>query len=252
MAFAVHGTAELSFAGGAGALLLFGAGAVGYGALVGAVLVAVLFGGLGLAHRERDSVIGVLLSFGLGLGVLFQALYTGRSANKFGLLVGQIVGVDTGDVITLVGVGVVVVIVLALVYRPLLFASLDPDMAGARGVPIRPLSIVFAVMLGVTTAFGVQIVGALLVLALLVTPAAAAGRVTASPVLATLLSVVFAEVAVLGGIVASLAPGLPISPFVVGIAFATYLVCRLVGALLDRRARRSVSPDASARPATVG
>ena len=131
MAFAVHGTAELSFAGGAGALLLFGAGAVGWGALVGAVLVALVFGALGLAAHERDSVIGVLLSFGLGLGVLFQSLYTGRSANKFGLLVGQIVGVDTGDLVSLAMTGVVVVGVLAVAYRPLLFASLDPTMAAS-------------------------------------------------------------------------------------------------------------------------
>lgn len=245
MAFAVHGTAELSFAGGAGALLLVGAGAVGYGALAGAVLVAVLFGGLGLEHRERDSVIGVLLSFGLGLGVLFQALAPGRSARGPGLLIGQIVGVGTGDVLVLTGIGLVVVVVLAVLHRPLRFAGLDPDTARARGVPVRSLSIVFAVMLGVTTAFGVQVVGALLVLALLVTPAAAAGRVTANPLLATVLAVVFAEVAVLGGIVLSLAPGLPVSPFVVGIAFATYLGCRLVGAVRARRARR---PGAAAPP----
>lgn len=235
MAFVVHGTAELSFAGGAGALLLFGAGAVGYGALAGAVLVAVVFGALGLAQRERDSLIGVLLSFGLGLGVLFQALYTGRSANRFSLLVGQIVGVDTGDLLTLTVVGVAVVVVLAVVHRPLLFTSLDPEMALARGVPVRALSITFAVLLGATVALGVQIVGALLVLALLVTPAAAAGRVTADPLLATVLAVAFAEVAVLGGILASLAPGLPISPFVATIAFVTYVVCRLIGSVRTRR-----------------
>ena len=199
MAFSVHGTAELAFAGGAGALLVFGTDAVGWGALVGAVLVALLFGALGRAQRERDSVIGVLLSFGLGLGVLFQSLYTGRSANKFGLLVGQIVGVDVGDVLTLAIVGVVVLGVFAVVRRPLLFASLDPEVAAARGVPVRALSIVFAVLLGVTVALGVQIVGALLVLCLLITPAAAAAQVTASPTLASVLAVVFAEVAVIGG-----------------------------------------------------
>lgn len=251
MAFAVHGTSELSFAGGAGALLLFGAGAVGWGALVGAVLVALVFGALGLAAHERDSVIGVILSFGLGLGVLFQSLYTGRSANKFGLLVGQIVGIDTGDLISLAVTGLVVVGVLAVTYRPLLFASLDPTMAAARGVPVRLLSIAFAVLLGATTALGVQIVGALLVLSLLITPAAAAARVTASPLVATVLAVAFAEVAVLGGIVLSLAPGLPISPFVAGIAFVIYLVCRVVGsARTRRRASRTVVPSASEATST--
>jgi zinc/manganese transport system permease protein len=186
-------------------------------------------------------VIGVLLSFGLGLGVLFQALYTGRSANKFGLLVGQIVGVDVGDVLALTVVGVVVLVVLAVVHRPLLFASLDPDMAAARGVPVRALSIVFAVLLGVTVALGVQIVGALLVLCLLITPAAAAARLTASPTVATVLAVVFAEVAVLGGILISLVAGLPISPFVASIAFAIYLVCRVTGAVRARWGRVAVA-----------
>lgn len=241
MAFSVHGTAELAFAGGAGALLVFGTDAVGWGALVGAVLVALVFGALGQAQRERDAVIGVLLSFGLGLGVLFQALYTGRSANKFGLLVGQIVGVDVGDVLALTVVGVVVLVVLTVVHRPLLFASLDPDMAAARGVPVRALSIVFAVLLGVTVALGVQIVGALLVLCLLITPAAAAARLTASPTVATVLAVVFAEVAVLGGILISLVAGLPISPFVASIAFAIYLVCRVVGAVRARWGRVAVA-----------
>ncbi len=249
MAFAVHGTAELSFAGGAGALLLVGPAAVGWGALVGAVLVSVLFGVLGLARRERDTVIGVILAFGLGLGVLFQSLYTGRSANKYGLLVGQIVGVDTADVLVLSGVGLVVAATLVVVHRPLLFASLDPGLAAARGVPVRALSILFAVLLGVTTALGVQIVGALLVMALLVIPAAAAARVTASPVAATVLAVAFAEVAVLGGIVLSLSPGLPISPYVVGIAFVIYLACRLLGG--RRRDRRPVAdtPEEAAAPA---
>lgn len=243
MAFAVHGTAELAFAGGAGALLFFGTGAVAWGALGGAVLVALVFGALGLAAHERDSVIGVLLSFGLGLGVLFQSLYSGRSANKLSLLVGQIVGVDNGDVISLVATGAVVVVVLAVIRRPLLFASLDPEMARARGVPVRGLSVAFAVLLGATVALGVQIVGALLVLSLVITPAAAAARVTASPVLVSVLAVVFAEVALLGGIVASLAPGLPISPFVASIAFVTYLVCRVVGARRTRRrAAREPTP----------
>jgi zinc/manganese transport system permease protein len=227
MAFAVHGTSELSFAGGAGALLLFGAGAVGWGALVGAVLVALVFGALGLAAHERDSVIGVLLSFGLGLGVLFQSLYTGRSANKFGLLVGQIVGVDTGDLVSLAVTGVVVVVVLAVAYRPLLFASLDPTMAAARGVPVRVLSMVFAVLIGLSTALAVPAVGAILVLAVMVTPGAAAARVSSNPVVVTVLAVVFAEFSLVGGVLLSLGPGIPISGYVATLIFLCYLGCRL-------------------------
>src|SRR5262249_40197206 len=101
MAFAVHGTAELAFTGGAAALL---AGVyVGLGAVVGSVLAAVVFGLLGPRQRERDSVIGVVLAFGLGLGVLLLALYPGRAANKFGLLTGSIVSVDTTNLWLLAG-----------------------------------------------------------------------------------------------------------------------------------------------------
>jgi zinc/manganese transport system permease protein len=127
--------------------------------------------------------------------------------------------------------------VLALIYRPLLFASVDPAVAVARGVPVRLLALVFSVLVGVATAFGVQIVGSLLVVALMVTPVAAAARVTASPWKATVLAVVFAEVAALGGIVLSLAPGKPVSAFVTTISFGIYLGCRLVAVIRDRRQR---------------
>jgi zinc/manganese transport system permease protein len=252
MAFTVHGVSELSFAGAAGALLIAGTAAVGVGALIGGVLVAVIFALLSARQRANDAVIGVVLAFGLGLGVLFQSLYTGRTANKFSLLVGQIVGVDSTQVITLAVVGAVVALGLLVVYRPLLFASLDPEMATARGVPTRALAIAFAVMLGTTTALGIQIVGALLVLALLVTPAAAATAVTANPVTATVLSVLFAEIAVLGGIVLSLSPGLPISPFVTSIGFVIYLICRAVGAFRLRRTGRRAPPGLASGGRSAG
>jgi zinc/manganese transport system permease protein len=227
MAFAVHGTAELSFTGGAAALLA-GVG-VQYGAVAGAVVAAVVFGVLGLRQRERDSVIGVVLAFGLGLGVLMLALYPGRASNKFGLLTGSIVAVDTTNLAVLGVVAVLVVGGLAVLYRPLLFASTDPDVALARGVPVRMLTLVFAVMIGLTTALVVPIVGAILVLTVMITPGAAAARVTANPVVATVLAVLFAETALLGGILLSLAPGLPISGYVAAIAFLIYVGCRLVG-----------------------
>ncbi|MCS7478797.1 metal ABC transporter permease [Umezawaea endophytica] len=233
MSFAVHGTSELAFTGGAAALLL--GVSVGYGAVGGAVLAALLLGLLSQKDSERDSVIGAVLAFGLGLGVLFLALYDGRATTKFGLLVGQPFGVAADNVWQLVGMAALVLVVLAFLYRPLLFASVDPDVAAARGVPVRVLTPVFAVLVGIATALSVQIVGALLVLALMITPAAAACRVTSSPGRATLLSVVFAEVAVLGGIVLSLAPGLPVSAFVTAISFAIYVGCRVVGGVRVRR-----------------
>jgi zinc/manganese transport system permease protein len=227
MAFAVHGTAELAFTGGAAALLL--GISVSVGAVAGAVAAGLVFGLLGLRQRERDSVIGVVLAFGLGLGVLMLALYDGRAANKFGLLTGSIVSVDSTNLWVLASVVVVVLAVLAVVYRPLLFASTDPDVAVARGVPVRLLSPLFAVLIALTTALAVPIVGAVIVLAVTVIPGAAAARVTANPLAATLLAVGFAELALLGGTVLSLAPGLPVSGYVATIAFLCYLGCRLVG-----------------------
>ncbi|MEC3977859.1 metal ABC transporter permease [Amycolatopsis sp. H20-H5] len=226
MSFAVHGTAELAFTGAAGALLL-GIG-VEYGALAGAVVAALLLGILGARDSDRDSVIGVILSFGLGMGVLLLSFYKGRSGNKFGILTGQIITIDSTNLTMLIGAAIFVLLALAAVYRPLLFASVDRNVAVARGVPIKTLTIVFALLVGVSTALSVQVVGSLLVVALMVTPAAAAARVTSSPWKATVLAVVFAEVAALGGIILSLAPGLPVSAFVTTISFLIYLACRVI------------------------
>jgi zinc/manganese transport system permease protein len=240
MAFSVHGTSELALTGGAAALL---AGInVGYGSLIGAVVAAVILGLLTRKVSEHDSVIGAVLAFGLGVGVLLLSFYEGNSANKFGLLIGQIASVDSGSLVLLISAAVGVLVVLAFIYRPLLFASVDAEVAAARGVPLRILSPVFAVLVGVATALGVQTVGSLLVLSLMITPAAAASRVTASPVVATVLSIVFAELAVLGGIVLSLVPGKPVSAFVTAISFLIYLICRLVGVLRSRRIGSGRSP----------
>jgi zinc/manganese transport system permease protein len=234
LAFAVHGISELSFAGAAAALLL-GANVVA-GSATGSLLAALLIGILGTRARERNSIIAVLMPFGLGLGILFLALYKGRSANKFGLLTGQIVSVDDPQLAILLTVSTVVIIGLLLIWRPLTFSSVDADVASARGLPVRSLSIVFMILLGLAVAVSIQVVGALLVLSLLVTPAAAAMRVTASPVLTPVLSVVFAVTSVVGGILLALGGGLPISPYVTTISFLIYVVCRIVGA---RRARTS-------------
>lgn len=232
MGFAVHGTAELAFTGGAAALLI--GISVSVGAVVGAVVAGLVFGVLGLRQRERDSVIGVVLAFGLGLGVLLLALYEGRASNKFGLLTGSIVSVDSSNITVLVSVTVVVLATLAVVYRPLLFASADPDVAVARGVPTRVLSPLFAVLVALTTALAVPIVGAILVLSVTIIPGAAAARVTSNPMAATVLAIGIAELSLLGGTVLSLAPGLPISGYVATIAFLAYLVCRLVGRVRGR------------------
>jgi len=226
MAFAVHGISELSFAGAAAALLL-GVNVVA-GSILGSLIAAAIIGLLGARARDRNSIIGVLMPFGLGLGILFLALYPGRSGNKFGLLTGQIVSVDFEQLGLLVGISVVVLAALLVIWRPLSFDSLDTEVAVAKGVPSRALALGFMVLLGLTVAVSVQVIGALLVLALLVTPAASALRISASPVLVPVLAMIFGLVSAVGGILIALGGSLPISPYITSISFLIYVVCRLI------------------------
>lgn len=236
LAFAVHGISELSFAGAA-AGLLFGVGVV-EGSIVGSVIAAALIGLLGARARDRNSITAVLMPFGLGLGILCLALYPGRASNKFGLLTGQIVAVDDPRLGSLALIGGIVVVGLVVIWRPLTFASVDAEVATARGVPVRALSLGFMLLLGLAVAVGVQVVGALLVLSVLVTPAAAALRISSSPVWVPVLSTVFATVSLVGGILLALGASVPISPYVTTISFLIYVTCRLAGARRERLSRR--------------
>ena len=253
-AFAVHGVSEMSFAGAALALLL------GYdvitGSMIGSIISALLIGMMGVKKSESNSVIGALMPFGLGLGILFLSLYQGRSANKFSLLTGQIVSVDGDQLNAMIAGAIVIIAILTLIWRPLSFASLDPEVARAKGVPMRTLSLVFMVVLGIAVALSVQVVGSLLVLALLITPSAAALQVTASPLKALILSVIFAEMAIVGGILLALAGSLPISPYVTSVSFVIYLICRIIGGIRRRhsasgRIARQTQEDAHHHPASV-
>lgn len=233
MAFAVHGISELSFAGAAAGLLL-GIGVV-QGSIVGSLIAALIIGILGSRARDRNSITAVLMPFGLGLGILALALYPGRASNKFGLLTGQIVAVDNPRLGELIIISGIVIIALLVIWRPLTFASVDPEVAAARGVPVRVLSIVFMLLLGLAVAVGVQIVGALLVLAILVTPAAAALQLSASPILVPVLSVTFAVISTVGGILLALGGSIPISPYITTISFTIYLLSRLTRSWQLRR-----------------
>jgi zinc/manganese transport system permease protein len=226
MSFAVHGISELSFAG-ASLALLFGLN-IALGATLGSIVAAVIIAIMGSRAKDRNSIIAVLMPFGLGIGILALALYEGRAANKFGLLTGQIIAVDDPQVFWLIATSLVVVSALLVIWRPLSFASLDLEVAEARAVPTKTLGIVFMLLLALAVAASVQVVGALLVMTLLVTPAAAALRLTSSPVLVPVLSVSFAVVSVVGGILLALGGGLPISPYVTTLSFAIYLVARVI------------------------
>jgi zinc/manganese transport system permease protein len=240
LAFAVHGTSELAFTGAAAGLLVSD-NPIG-GALAGSVIVAVVIAALGDRAQERDTAIGVVLAFGLGLGVLLLSYYHGFATAATNILFGNIFGVSNDQLLVLVLIGLGVAVVMAVVYRPLLFASVDVEVATARGVPVRLLGLVFLVLLALTVTAAAQVVGTLLVLSLAITPAAAAQRWSRSPLLVTALAIVFALVAADGGILMSLSSTVKPSVFVTFISFGIYLLSRLAGPLVSRRRRRAV-PD---------
>lgn len=244
MSFAAHATGELALMGAAAALLL--GVSVTVGAVAGAVMASLVLALLGM--REQDSTTGVVLAFGMGLSVLFIYLYPGRTSEAYALLTGQIVGVSGASLGTLAVVTAVVVVVVGVLWRPLLFSTVDTVLAAASGVKVKLLAAVFAIIIGVVASQGVQVVGALLLLALLITPGAAAVKVTANPALAVVLSACFAVASAAGGLVLSLGPGLPVSPFVTSISFAIYLVCRIIGYLRGRNVSRDTSRDAADLP----
>jgi zinc/manganese transport system permease protein len=234
LSFAVHAISELGFTGAAGALVLGLSPVVGM--VTGSLLVGVVLGVLSLRGSERDSSIGAVLAFGLGVGVLLLSLYQGYATEATNLLFGSIVGVDDAQLRVLAGVAALVLAALAVVYRPLLFSSLDPDVAEARGVPVRALSIVIFLLLALTTAEAIQVVGVLLVLTLVITPAAAAQRLSARPGAVLGLAVAIALVSTEGGILLSLAKPWPTSFFISAISFAFYVAARAFGASRDSRA----------------
>lgn len=233
MAFAVHGTSELAFTGAAAGLLVGGNPLVG--AFVGAFIVAGLIGVFGSRERDRDSSIGVILAFGLGLGVLLLSFYKGFSTQATNILFGNIFGISAGQLALLLIVGIIACIIMIAIYRPLLFASLDPEVARAKGLPIAALSGIFLVVLAITVTEAAQIVGTLLVLSLAITPAAAAHRLTANPSTLTLLSVIFALFAGVGGLLLSLAfDDIKPTVFITGLSFAVY-VCSYIATLKHKQ-----------------
>lgn len=231
MAFAVHGTAELSFTGAAAGLLV--ADDAVAGALLGSLVVAAAFGVLAARDRERDTGIGVVLAFGLGLGIYLLSHYRGFANEATSILFGNIFAISHGQLLLLLGVAVGVLVTMTALYRPLTFASVDPDVAAARGVRTRLVGTLFLFVLALTVTEAAQIVGTVLVLSLAITPAAAAQRLTARPVVSTGLSILFALIAADGGLLASLESStVKASVFVTAFSFVIYVLARVAGARL--------------------
>jgi zinc/manganese transport system permease protein len=244
MSFAVHALAELGFTGSAGFLLLHLSPVLGL--LTGSAITAVFIGTLGVRARGRDVVVGVVMAFGLGLGVLFITLYKGYANQAFAILFGTITGVSQGDVLLLLVIGILTLVALAVIYRPLMFATVDPEVAEARGVPVGKMAIAFLLILVAAVAEAIQVVGVLLILTLLITPGAAAERLTPRPGRATAYSVAIALLCTLGGILLSLITNAPVSVFVTSLSFASYLVARFAIGPRRREPRLAASRGAAA------
>jgi zinc/manganese transport system permease protein len=177
LAFAGHALSHVGFAGATGAVLI-GVGAL-WGLLAFTLAAAVAMGLLGDRLRNRDVAVGIVLSLALGFGVLFLYLYTTSATEATAILFGNLLGVSVGTLWGLSGLGVLSLVALAVVSRPLLFATLEPELAEAKGVSLRLLSVLFLAIVAVAVAEAAQVVGVLLVFALMVGPAAAAQRLTA-------------------------------------------------------------------------
>jgi zinc/manganese transport system permease protein len=224
--FAAHALADMGFAGAAGAVL------AGISPVIGLLLFSSA-GGAGIAvlgkrAEHRDVEIGSVLAFTLGLGVLFISLYTGYATEAYSILFGEILGISGTDVVLTFAVSAAILAATALVYRPLLFASLDEEVAEARGVRTLALGIVFMLLLAAAVSIAVQVVGVLLIFALMVTPAATAARLTKKPRHAMAISVFIALLATWLGLFMAFYEPYPVSFFVTGIVFAVYLAVRVV------------------------
>lgn len=228
-AFAAHALSHIGFAGATGAVVLSLNPIFGLLAFTTASGMAI--GALGNRLRSRDVTIGIVLAWALGLGVLFISLYTGYAQEAYALLFGEILGISVQEVVVTGVVAAIAVVALLAMYRPLLYASVDQDLARAKGVPTLALSVAFMAVLGLAVTDAVQVVGVLLIFALIVTPAAIAIRFTSRPVVAIPtcigLSLAFTW---LGLAIAYYSPH-PVSFFITSLAFGTYVVVRLVQAV---------------------
>ncbi|MFI5450497.1 MAG: metal ABC transporter permease [Candidatus Bathyarchaeia archaeon] len=225
-AFTAHAFSEIGFAGAAGAVLLNVAPIVGL--LGGSILAGLGIALLGRRATDRDTQIGIILAFALGLGLLFISLYPSYSTQAYSILFGEILGISYDLVRLTLVAGVVVLVGMGIVYRPLLFESLDEDVAEAKGMPIIFLGTFFMLLVAVAVSFAIQVTGVLLIFSLMVTPAATAQYLSRRPQQAIVISVVIALLATWIGLFVAFFTPYPVSFFITAFAFSLYLFVRFV------------------------
>ncbi len=225
LTFAGHAFSHVGFAGAAGAVWL-GINPL-WGLLSFTIAAAVAVGSLGKQFRERDVPIGIILTLAMSFGVLFLFLYAGYAEEAYSILFGTILGINTTNVLITALFSLLTIGAIAFIFRPLLFSSIDPEVAEARGVPTNSLSIIFLILVAITISISVQIVGVLLIFTLLVGPAATAMRLSKNPYnaigLAVLLGLLYSWV----GIFLAAITNLPVSFYIATLSFGVYLPVRL-------------------------
>jgi zinc/manganese transport system permease protein len=228
--FATHMLSQVGFPGAAAGVLVHASPVVG-------LIVFCVGGALGIGwsgrgvdagRRSESAAVGSILAFSIALGLLFFRLYAGSAQGVYGFLFGSILGITDQDVVVTAVTTLAGVAMLGVIGRPLLFASVDPDAAEARGVRVRAISIAFLILIAVSVAETVQVIGTLLVFALLVTPGAAAQRLTTRPGLGLALTVGLSLLFMWGGLVVAYFSLLPVGFVVTSLAFAAYLGIRLL------------------------
>jgi zinc/manganese transport system permease protein len=248
--FAGHTLSMMAFPGASGAALLGIPAAWGYFVFCGAGALAIgrLPRARGGLQGEQSAAVGAVQALALAIGFLFVSLYGGVLGDLENLLFGTFIGISDSQVLALLAVAAGTLAVLGALARPLLFASVDAGVAGARGVPVRALASAFLLLLGLAVAATSQITGVLLVFALLVTPAATAQAITARPLLSLLLTVALGLLVVWLGLGIAYFSVYPAGFFITTISFATYVLARTLVAVVGGRSGDHLAPPSPAAP----
>jgi zinc/manganese transport system permease protein len=255
LSFAGHSLSHSGFAGATAAVVI-GASPVS-GLLVFTIGSALIMGALGKRLHGRDVIVGVVLAWTLGLGIFFLSLYSGYANQAYSILFGQILGISQNDVQVTFFTSVATLLAIVLICRPLLFASLDEEIAESRGIPTRLISIIFLVIVALAVSAATQVVGILLIFSLLVTPAAIAERLSTHPPMVILLSVLLAILFTWAGLLIAFYLPYPVSFFITSFAFLTYIIVRVLpvtqeGTIALIKSKRNVSHKNIKKQAIVG
>ncbi|MGP8125569.1 MAG: metal ABC transporter permease [Nitrososphaerales archaeon] len=232
-AFTAHAFSEIGFAGAAGAVLWNIPPIVGL--LMGSTLGALAIAALGRRATNRDTQIGIVLAFALGLGLLFISMYSGYATEAYSILFGEILGISSSSVLLTLFAGAAILIAVGILYRPLLFASLDEDVAEAKGMPMLLVGTAFLLVVAVAVSFAVQVTGVLLIFSLMVTPAATAQYLSRRPQRAMMISVAIALMATWVGLFVAYYTPYPVSFFITGIVFGLYVLVRSLRLVIKPR-----------------